>query len=129
MEQTIFEGNGAIVVKATMANRAVPVANVRVLIWPDGGALHSAQVLITDENGTTQRFLVRAPSTSYSFEPFPPRTPYATMNIRVEKPGFRTKNFINVPVFDGQTSIQYVQMLPVPSDQTQTVVDARPQQQ
>lgn len=43
--------------------------------------------------------------------------PYANYNIRVDAKGYYTVENINVPVFGGETSIQPVEMIPLPENE------------
>ena len=70
----------------------------------------------TGPNGNTPKISLPAPSANLSRYPETQEDSYFTYNITIIKDGFRDKRFINVPVFEGQTSLQIVRMQPENGD-------------
>jgi hypothetical protein len=72
----------------------------------------------TDPSGLTDRFPLPAPPRELSMSPGNGKS-YLTYNIVVSKDGYYQQNYINAPVFEGITSIQSADMIPL-SDNGQT---------
>ena len=112
------QGVGFLIVQTRMGNSAFPVEGVRVTVSTQSEArTRPIRVLTTDSDGQTDRVFLPAPSARYSLFPGGDGQPvYYNYQILVEKPGFQTKHFLNVPIFEGQTSLQIVRMLPIPQN-------------
>ena len=79
---------------------------------------------LTDSSGTSPRFSLPVPDTSHSQRPDPDRRPYNLFDVSVTAEGFFNARSVDVPVFDGITSVQNFSMIPVPammSGQSETV--------
>lgn len=107
------DASGSILVQVTLANGAVPVRGAKVTISDDSGRVIASGV--TDQSGKISRIELPAPSLEYSQSPGL-TVPYYTYNIRVEKPGFYTEEYLNVAVFPGIGSIQGVSLEPLDAD-------------
>ena len=108
-------GKGKLVVRVFTANQAAPVKNASVLVSlekADGDHLISS--VKTDIDGETPVLELPAVSFEESLTP-EVKNPYASYRIRVCAPDFFTIDSINVPIFDKQTAIQSVEMLPIPN--------------
>lgn len=103
-------GTGSLIVQVTMANGAVPVPGATITISESDGEVKTVQT--TDISGRTPGFELSTPSLALSQSPGG-AAPYTTYNIRVEKPGFYTQEFLNVAVFPGIVSIQGVALEPL----------------
>lgn len=106
-------GTGSLIVQVTMANGAVPIPGATVTISESNGEVKTIQT--TDMSGRTPGFELSTPSLALSQSPGG-AAPYTTYNIRVEKPGFYTQEFLNVAVFPGIVSIQGVALEPLGED-------------
>ncbi len=107
------DASGSILVQVTMANGAVPVQGARVIISDANGEV--IQNCVTDQSGRISRIELPAPSLEYS-QSSGLKVPYYTYNIRIEKPGFYTEEFLNVAIFPGIESIQGVSLEPLDAD-------------
>lgn len=107
------EASGSILVQVTLANGAVPVRDAKVTISDNDGRVIASGV--TDQSGKISRIELPAPSLEYSQSPGL-TVPYYTYNIRIEKPGFYTEEYLNVAVFPGIGSIQGVSLEPLDAD-------------
>ena len=106
-------GTGSLIVQVTMANGAVPIPGATVTISESDGEVKTVQT--TDISGRTPGFELSTPSLALSQSPGG-AAPYTTYNIRIEKPGFYTREFLNVAVFPGIVSIQGVALEPLGED-------------
>lgn len=108
-------GKGKLVVRVFTANQAAPVKNASVLVSlekADGDHLISS--VKTDIDGETP--ILELPAVSFEESLTPEvKNPYTSYRIRVCAPDFFTIDSINVPIFDKQTAIQSVEMLPIPN--------------
>ena len=109
---------GYMIVRVTTARGAIPLegATVRVSNYGDefqSGRGDAVAVYTTDRNGLTERLMLPAPSRALSMSPGNEKG-YKTYNISVFKEGYYSQNYINAPVFEGITSIQSADMIPLP---------------
>lgn len=115
IEDPPYSGTGYIVVNVRAGDQADPIENaiVHVASVYDGNRFYNATG-VTDNSGTTVRFTVPAPSASYSQAPDPKARPYALYDISVTARGFFNARSVDVPVFEGITSVQSFSMIPLP---------------
>lgn len=67
---------------------------------------------ITDEDGRTDPIAIETPPKGLSLEPGA-EEPFALCDIRVDHPEYYTVHVKDVQIFDGLTSLQQVQMIPL----------------
>ncbi len=115
IEDAEYNGKGVIVVNVRAGDQADPIENavVHVSSINDGNRFYNATG-VTDNSGTTQRFIVPAPSLSYSQIPDSKVRSYALYDISVTAKGFFNARSVDVPVFEGITSVQNFSMVPLP---------------
>lgn len=106
-------GMGRLVIQATTANRTLPVQGAKVTIMNSDETVVDTR--FTDNSGRTEAISLKAPEFRYSQEPSTVR-PYSVYNVRVEKEGFYTQEFLNVVIFDRIESIQPVVLEPLGED-------------
>ena len=102
--------NGTLKITTQMADGALPVSNVSYAIKDKSG-----QVLfngLTNENGESGVYTLDAPSKSLSLTPNPNIKPYGIYDVWVGKPGFTSKEYKDVEIFDGVEGILPVNMTP-----------------
>ena len=105
---------GYILVQVSTADRAIPITDANVIISrPFEGGEQLVRVLKTDRSGKTEIVAVPAPPAANSRTPDDIGTRFYKYNIRVDYPGYITTENVNVPVFEGQKSIQSVAMIPL----------------
>lgn len=107
-------GRGYLKVMVTAADNALPILGVSVTVTSGTGV--SAVLLnkqTTDGAGETVSIELPAPSKELSLSPGNGST-FAKYNVRADFPGYYTVENIDVPVFDGQVSMQPIQMIPLP---------------
>lgn len=113
---TDMEGVGRLVVIATSVRGIYPVENARVTVFSgEGNDQKIISELSTDQSGKTQPFLLATPKKEYAEAPEPAVRPFALYNVKTEADGFVTTENYNVAVFDGVTSLQNVELVPISS--------------
>lgn len=109
-------GVGYLIVKLVTKLSAAPVVGGRVLVSFDGKEGETlVKSLVTNKNGETEKISLPTASENESQTPGV-SNPYASYTIRASKEGFFTIDSYNVPIFEGQTAIQTVEMIPLPED-------------
>ena len=103
---------GYILVSVKTAGGALPVANAVATVKDANDNI--LYVEFTDSSGNTQVMKVPAPAKSNSISPDTGLPPYFNYNIDTDKEGYVSVRNTNVPVYPGITSIQPVEMLPLP---------------
>ncbi len=116
MDRNSETGAGYLQVQVTSANGAIPEEGAQVLIfdYPDEGGGKFSQLLMslkTDSSGQTPTVELPAPPKSVSQTPGDVK-PYSSYNIEVSKEGFYNVEGVGVPVFDGVTSLQKINLIP-----------------
>ena len=107
-------GTAMMVVRTFTAREALPVGGALVIISRNVQGQPTLQWMgLTDESGNTPSIPLPAPPASLSEEPGNPQ-PYATYTIQAAKDGFYTAEFRGVPVFAGVSTVQPVEMIPLP---------------
>ena len=103
-----------IIVQVFSAREALPLPGALVTITRlvDGYNVLVAS-LETDESGKTKEIQLPAPPAEWSEEPGHEH-PFGSYNVRTDKTGYYSVGNMNLPVFGGITSIQPVEMIPVP---------------
>ena len=112
------------------SSSAVEGADVMVTAIADGQRLILASG-VTDISGAAPRFSVPVPSSDLSQAPDPSSRPYSLYDISVTAEGYFNARSVDVPVFEGITSVQDFSMIPVPSmmssrDETVTYFNQEP---
>lgn len=110
-------GTGYLKVMVTAADNALPIEGATVTITTvTGGNTTLINKQTTNSSGETERIELPAPPKELSLTPGNSNT-YAKYNVRVDFPGYYTVENIDVPVFDGQVSMQPTQMIPLPANE------------
>ena len=117
-------------VRAGDESSAVEGATVLVTAIVDGNRMIIASGQ-TNSNGTTPIFEVPVPDLSLSQSPYPNTRPYNLFDVSVTAEGYFNARSVDVPVFEGITSVQNFNMIPVPSmmndnDETLTYFNQEP---
>ena len=111
-------GLGTLIIQVYTADQTLPLADAHVLITQrgtDGETL--VKVLKTNRSGKTEPVSLPAPPVENSLTPDAQGRRFYNYNIRVDYPGYYTTENLDVPIFEGQTSIQPVAMIPLPADE------------
>ncbi len=108
-------GTGYLKVMVTAADNALPIEGATVTVTSGAGSnltLISKQT--TNASGETVQIELSAPPKELSLTPGNSNT-FAKYNVRIDFPGYYTVENIDVPVFDGQVSMQPTQLIPLPA--------------
>ena len=105
---------GFLTVQTVTANGALPVENAIVNIYEygkeaDTNAIYS---LRTDASGKTDKVALDALSSSLSLTP-EDKKPYTTYTLTVHRDGYYESEKVNIPIFQGITSLQTVNLIPL----------------
>lgn len=110
-------GSGTLKVRATSVRGLYPVEGARVTVFT-GNADNMTVVAEgnTDISGASPEFTLPAPAAILSESPDPKSRPYALYNLLTEADGFTKTYNYNVAVFDGVTSLQAVELIPLSAE-------------
>ena len=131
-EESLGIGKGYILVNVRAGDESTPIEGATVMVTAivDGSRLVLAEGL-TNSSGTTVKFAVPAPDIVHSQAPDAIKRPYNLYDVSVTASGYFNARSVDVPVFDGITSVQNFSMIPVPlmmrgSDETVTYFNQEP---
>ena len=121
---------GTLLFQVTSGQGAFPVAGATVVITKNLTDGHSLSITTaTDESGKTEEFSLPAPSRSLSQTPGG-RDVFATYDAVITAPGHVTVIVHDIPIFDGITTIQPVNLAPdlngSIANETETITDTEP---
>lgn len=119
------DGIGYLKVIVTSANKTIPLPNVSVIVSKevDGGdeILYS---LLTNDSGETSIVELSAPPRSLSESPSTSGVkPYSEYKISTYLNGYFQVINLRVPIFSGITSIQNINLIPLPSHTIERLVN------
>ena len=112
-----YTGTGYLVVRVTTASEALPLEGASVTVFGNLPDFSTAVAqLQTGRDGLTPKIALATPPRALSETPDSPVPPFATYRISVRKKGFTPIDAYRVPIFDGVTSIQPADMIPLPKN-------------
>lgn len=98
--------------KFQVTTGVIPVKDAEIVISKNiGGDVYIGKTLKTDGDGKTEAVSLPTPEKALSMVPGN-MAPYSSYDIRVSKEGYLDSIFYDVPVFEGITSIQAVDLKP-----------------
>lgn len=104
---------GYIRARVYTSDAQIPIENAVFNVYKDeNGVLSLIGTRTTDNEGNTGVIPVEAPDSSLS-ETQGSVTPFATVDLRIDHPQYRTLYVTDAQVFAGQVSIQEASMIPV----------------
>lgn len=112
---------GYLTTQVRTANDAVPLRGAQVTVLDDQG--RSVYDLVTDENGETQTVPLETVSRDFSLESSYTGTPYVGYHVFVQASGFNSVYISGVPIFEGETAIQPVALVPMQEMQRNPTVE------
>lgn len=118
MNSNLNDSIGFLVVTVRTANGAIPIENALVNIYEnknDSGAMSNGFLLYslrTNALGQTEKIALPTKSSALSNSPGNER-PFFSYNVFASSEGYFDSDVINAPVFQGITSIQPINMIPV----------------
>lgn len=101
--------NGILQIYTSLAGQSAPLPGVRITVAGPGGETLAA--LTTDANGAAPPLPLPAPDRALSLQPGA-TCPYAAYGLQAVLPGWQTVLLAGVQVFDGQTTVARLAMLP-----------------
>ena len=107
---------GYLQLRVSTAQTAIPLENVQVIVRADeaqGGNIITT--VMTDRSGLTPRITLATVPRELSEAPGNVH-PFYTYHIDVSKEGYYTQYYQNVPVFEGISALQSVEMIPLPQN-------------
>lgn len=131
MDNSIMKGMGILTAQVYTADQSLPIEGANVIVTkntPQGEEL--VKVMQTGRDGKTAPLALSAPPAESSLSPDDTGARFYNYNVRVDFPGYYTMENLNVPVFEGQTSIQPFALIPLPQGEEQgkkiSVVEEEP---
>jgi len=118
-DTTQMTGTADLIVQVFTARQALPVTNATVTvsrITDVRGNIETLAVHITDENGKTPAIPLPTPPQILSETPGNSH-PYSEYTVDVKKSGYFDNNVRGIQMFDGITTIEPVNMIPLPTGQ------------
>ena len=120
MTEMPLEGVGYLVVHVTTARGAIPLegAAVHIRTNEDADTTPRADILYattTNRDGNTERIPLAAPPREATMKPSEV-PPFSTYHLEVRREGYGMQSFISLPIFSGITSVQPVDLIPLPED-------------
>ena len=108
-----WSGTGYLTVRASMGSEAFPLEGARVTVRGNEPNFSAVIVeLMTGRDGLTPKISLATPPRILTESP-QEIPPYATYNIEASLDGFYPVVAENVPVFDGITSVQPINFIPL----------------
>lgn len=116
-------GMGRLIFRVTTAGGAIPLEGARVVVRDKGAEGdpergNALTVLYSDRSGKTEVIALPTVPRDASLSPrngdAPP--PFLCYDAEVTLTGYRAVNFVCIPIFDGVTSVQPANMVPMPEN-------------
>lgn len=102
---------GYLLIQARTADDAIPLSGVEITVLDgQGGTVYE---LTTDESGETQAVSLETVDRSLSLEADYSGTPYTAYDVLARASGFDSLYITGVPVFEDETAIQPVMLVPM----------------
>ncbi len=102
---------GYIILQARTAQDALPLSDVKIRILDQLGNL--VYELTTDESGETAKVPLETISRDFSQNPYYTETPYISYFVTAQKSGFQTLSVSDIPIYEGETAILPLALLPM----------------
>ena len=113
---------GYIILQARTAQDALPLSGVNIHILDRLG--NRIYELTTDESGETAKVPLETISRDFSQNPYYSEPPYISYHVTAQKSGFQTLSVTDIPIYEGETAILPLTLLPMEDIQrTPTVTE------
>ena len=118
-----YGGIGKLIFRVTTASGAIPLEGAKVIVRerrgegdPQRG--NAVSVQYSDRRGKTTAIDLPTVAKALSMSPSPNGTPppFACYDAEITLEGFFAMNFVCIPIFDGITSIQPADLIPLPEN-------------
>lgn len=107
-------GTGFLTARSYSAQDALPVADVRITVTGEDGAVQTAT---TDATGLFSAMALACPPRSLSLNEANTQRPYGVYDLVAEADGYEVIRISGVQIFDGETSIAELVMIPYGEDE------------
>lgn len=102
---------GNLIIQVRTAESAIPIGNAKIkIIDPEGRVIDN---LVTDESGETNPISLETVDKSLSLAPNYEGNPYTSYDLEITAEGFNSLYISGVHIFDGETAIQPVELIPM----------------
>lgn len=102
---------GYLSIQARTAHEAVPLSSVRIQILDDMG--NTVYTLTTDESGETEAMPLETVDKSFSLNQYYSGMPYVNYSVLAQAPGFHSLLVSDIPIFDGETAMLPLTLIPM----------------
>lgn len=106
---------GYMILQARTAHDAVPLSGVNIRILDGLG--NRVYELTTDESGESEKVPLETISGDFSRNPYYSETPYISYYVMAQKPGFQSLSVADIPIYEGETAILPLTLLPMEENQ------------
>ena len=110
---------GYLTMQARTAHDAVPLQGVRITVLDD--EQNRVYELSTDENGETGRVPLETVDKRFSLNPEFTGTPFVSYNVLAQAEGFNSVYVSNIPVYDGESAVLPLMLVPMQGQQGRDV--------
>lgn len=112
---------GYLRIQARVASDAIPLEGAQVRVLDDQG--QRVYDLITDENGETPMVSLETVEAGLSLDPNYSGTPYIGYDVLAQLEGFESLYIEGVPIYEGETAILPLTLIPMQEEQMQRSTD------
>lgn len=106
---------GYIIFQARTAQDAIPLSGVNIRILNESG--NQIYELTTDESGETEKIPLETISRDFSQTSYFSEMPYVSYDVTAQKPGFQMLAVSEIPIYEGETAILPLPLLPMEDSQ------------
>lgn len=106
---------GYMILQARTAHDAIPLSGVNIRILDGLG--NRVYELTTDESGETEKVPLETISGDFSRNPYYSENPYISYYVMAQKPGFQSLSVADIPIYEGETAILPLTLLPMEENQ------------
>lgn len=103
-------GKGRLLIETTVAQEALPLEGVFVRVFSDNYNFN--QIYSTNAEGKVGLIELPAPDRSLSLDQSNEEMPYSVINVELIKNDYTERLIYDVQVFDGETSLLQIEMMP-----------------
>lgn len=107
-------GTGLFTARSYSARNALPVAGVRLTLTGEDGTKWTAE---TGEDGLFSALPLACPPRSLSLDEANTQRPYGVYDLVAEHDGYETVRIAGVQIFDGETAVAELAMIPLGEDE------------
>ena len=113
-QKSNLKGSGNLLVRVFSAKQATPVIDALVAVsFLNGDGEELLKSAFTNNDGEVPTYALPTVNRQESLNPGV-NNPYASYRVVVSADGYFTMDSVNVPIFDGETAVLPVEMLPIP---------------